>query len=177
MKQLHVRYILLSWTLSVVMYQITILINKKWRVSPCQYFNIIKYAIRLYRYIHIAQHCRENWPCSRKWSAVTLQRKVLMNLYMHIYIYMCVCIHMSTDWGRGGLWWPASSWYWLSHTGCRQCFLCTKWLMCGKTYIYPPKMFSSTDLLFENGLDTLLGTSVVSHIHTKIRIASKSVSG
>ena len=31
------------------------------------------------------QHCSKNWPCSGKWNAA-LQRKMLMDLYIHIYI-------------------------------------------------------------------------------------------
>ena len=80
-----------------------------------------------------------------------------------------------TDRDRDGLWWPALSGHWLSCTGCCQYLLNTKYLMYGPLllqFVHLPRTF-----FLKNGLGYFPWTSFVSHLHTILRIISRSVSG
>ena len=71
-------------------------IQRTWNMTTYTYQSdeAIAYRVGVYIYIYIFK----NWPCSRKWSAATLQRKMLIDLYIPKYIYIYINMYKPYKW-------------------------------------------------------------------------------
>ena len=93
---------------------------------------------------------------------------------------MCLYWYL-TDGERGGLWWPTLSGHWLSCNGCWQHLLNMKCLMYGLLLLYlstSQGCFCPRTFLLKKwiGIVTIM-VLLISYLHTKLRVNSRSVSG
>ena len=103
---------------------------------------------------------------------------LIYDLLLKVGLMWCATCFICIDrWGNG--WWLALSGHWLSCTGCYQYLLNMKLLMSVLPFLHMSASlgcFHPRTFILKNGFDYFPWTSIISYLHTMLKIISRGVS-